>query len=272
MAENKNSFILYCDLIHTITHLTDEQAGKVFKHLLEYVNDKNPTTDDVVTKVAFEPIRQSLKRDLKKYEETRVGKSNAGILGNLKRYQPDLYDAVISEDMSLEEAQEVAKSRKVSQSDTELAVSVSVSDILYMCEISNLTYDEYLKDNPDTNEKHYWICQNIYAKIKANFENSDIKIMEELTIPKALDEIDKLYRLDKITNAMMTKIVLAIKYKTFYAENILSINSLRKKSKGSDLKKYEHLLLSYDKSKNENMKNLYSKVLNHLNDYDNTRS
>lgn len=67
MAENKKSFVLYCDLLHTVGHLTDEQAGKLFKHILNYVNDKDPHTDDVIINLAFEPIKQQLKRDLKKW-------------------------------------------------------------------------------------------------------------------------------------------------------------------------------------------------------------
>lgn len=42
MAENKKSFVLYCDYIDSFNELTDEEAGKLIKHLLAYVNDKNP--------------------------------------------------------------------------------------------------------------------------------------------------------------------------------------------------------------------------------------
>ena len=69
MATNKNSFILYCDLIHTVSKLNDEQAGKLFKHILSYVNDENPVTEDLITNLAFEPVKQALKRDLVKYEK-----------------------------------------------------------------------------------------------------------------------------------------------------------------------------------------------------------
>ena len=65
---NKKSFILYCDLIHTVSHLNDEQAGRLLKHILSYVNDENPQSDDVITNLSFEPVKQALKRDLKKYE------------------------------------------------------------------------------------------------------------------------------------------------------------------------------------------------------------
>ena len=69
MAENKKSFILYCDIIHTIEKLNDDDAGKLFKHVLRYVNDLNPTTDHLITQIAFEPIKQQLKRDLVKFQD-----------------------------------------------------------------------------------------------------------------------------------------------------------------------------------------------------------
>jgi len=69
MATDKKSFLLYCDIIHTVNKLSDEQAGKLFKHILAYVNDLNPEPEDILTEIAFEPIKQSLKRDLVNYEK-----------------------------------------------------------------------------------------------------------------------------------------------------------------------------------------------------------
>lgn len=71
MAKDKKSFLLYCDLIHTVSELPNDKAGELFKHILEYVNDKDPITDDLIIKISFEPIKQQLKRDLKKYEDIR---------------------------------------------------------------------------------------------------------------------------------------------------------------------------------------------------------
>jgi len=84
MAENKKSFILYADLLHTIELMPDENAGKLFKHILKYVNDLNPETDDLITKLSFEPIKQQLKRDLCKWEDKSANRSESGRLGGLK--------------------------------------------------------------------------------------------------------------------------------------------------------------------------------------------
>jgi len=72
MAENKKSFLLYCDLIHTISQMPNDKAGELFKHILSYVNDENPQSEDLIINLTFEPIKQSLKRDLIKYEQKRV--------------------------------------------------------------------------------------------------------------------------------------------------------------------------------------------------------
>ena len=68
MAENKKSFILYCDQKGLWDKLNNEQAGKLIKHIIAYVNDENPKTDDFIIELAFEGIKQHLKRDLKKWE------------------------------------------------------------------------------------------------------------------------------------------------------------------------------------------------------------
>ena len=82
MAENKKSFLLYCDLIHTVEMLSNEKAGELFNHILKYVNDENPVSDDMEIKLAFMPIKQALKRDLVKYEgiveRNRVNGSKGG--------------------------------------------------------------------------------------------------------------------------------------------------------------------------------------------------
>jgi hypothetical protein len=81
MAENKKSFVLYADIIHTVSILDDAKAGKLFKHILDYVNDNNPISDDMFINIAFEPIKQQLKRDLQKWDEIRNKRAVAGSIG-----------------------------------------------------------------------------------------------------------------------------------------------------------------------------------------------
>lgn len=89
MAKDKSSFILYSDLLHTVDKLPDDMAGKLFKHILSYVNDLNPTTEDLIINIAFEPIKQQLKRDLLKYESIcERNKSNGSKGGRPIKEEP----------------------------------------------------------------------------------------------------------------------------------------------------------------------------------------
>lgn len=78
MAENKKSFVLYSDLIHNIDHLTNEEKGILFQHLLEYVNDLKPVLKDRLVLTAWKPIERQLKRDLQKFEDVKGKRSEAG--------------------------------------------------------------------------------------------------------------------------------------------------------------------------------------------------
>jgi hypothetical protein len=88
MAENKKSFLLYTDVYHTVKKLDDIKAGQLFKHILSYVNDENPTTDDFILEIAFEPIKQSLKRDLKRYESICLRNKENGSKGGRPKTEP----------------------------------------------------------------------------------------------------------------------------------------------------------------------------------------
>ena len=90
MAKDKKSFLLYCDTIHTVSKMPDEKAGQLFKHILEYVNDLNPQTDDLIIQLTFEPIKQQLKRDLQQYYD-KCAKNRDNIN---KRWNTTEYDGI----------------------------------------------------------------------------------------------------------------------------------------------------------------------------------
>lgn len=122
MAENKKSFILYCDVINTVNKLDDKTAGELFKHLLKYVNDENPKTENLLIDVAFEPIKQQLKRDLSKYQQIKQKRSDAG----KKSAQLRKVKSVPTNSTSVESVQQTSTNPTVTVNDT---VTVTVNDI-----------------------------------------------------------------------------------------------------------------------------------------------
>lgn len=86
MAENKKSFLLYTDMIHTIEKMPDDKAGALLKHIFRYVNDLNPVTDDMVVDLVFEPIKHQMKRDLIAWEKSKEKKSQSGKKGMEARW------------------------------------------------------------------------------------------------------------------------------------------------------------------------------------------
>jgi len=122
MAKNKKSFLLYCDLIHSVENMTDDEAGKLMKHLLRYVNDLNPEPPDRVTSLLFEPIKQQLKRDLVKWSDKSEKASERGRLGGLK--SGEIRAKQKEANASLNEKNEAIGSKTQANE----AVNVSVSD------------------------------------------------------------------------------------------------------------------------------------------------
>ena len=84
MAEDKKSFVLYADLIHTVKKMPKDKQGDLFMTILAYVNDENPVVDDLLIDLVFEPIKRQMKRDLVKYETAKEKRREAGRLAGLK--------------------------------------------------------------------------------------------------------------------------------------------------------------------------------------------
>lgn len=115
MAKDKKAFLLYCDLIHTFDELSDEEAGKLIKHTLAYVNDKSPEATDKIVRIAFEPIKQQLKRDLQRWDEFKVKQSTNGKLGGRPK-------------KVTEETEKPNNPSLISESQKSLNVTVTVTD------------------------------------------------------------------------------------------------------------------------------------------------
>ena len=215
MVENKKSFVLYCDIIKTVEMLPNEAAGELFKHLLSYVNDQDPKTENMLVKLAFEPIKQQLKRDLKKWKDKQNKKSESGILGNLKRWNEDLYIKVINNEIDINEAINIAKHRKASQPDrtrshpiANIAVNDNVNVTVNVNDNVNTLYykseRDFLADWKKAREAILKLPTNIQ---KLNSEESRI-----------FQEIKNKYSIDYFRNAMQG---------LFLQKNMFPSNQLR---------------------------------------------
>lgn len=93
MAQGKKTFNLYCDMLSVFEQLPDAKAGQLIKHIFKYVNDQNPKTEDLLLKVAFEPIKNKLKLDLKKWEE-KCEKNKENVLKRWNKKDSNVYERI----------------------------------------------------------------------------------------------------------------------------------------------------------------------------------
>ena len=159
MAKDKKSFILYVDQKDLWNKLPDEIAGKLIKHIYSYVSDENPSSDDLIVEIAFEPIKQQLKRDLKLFEEKRVKRSEAGIAGANKRWQ------------------EIANDSKRISSIAKIADNVNVNDNVNV--IDNIDYQALLEFVNKSFGRNFKVVgdkiQRSYkARLKDGYKKEDI--------------------------------------------------------------------------------------------------
>jgi hypothetical protein len=153
MAVDKTSFLLYCDLLHTIEKMPDEKAGQLFKHILRYVNDLNPATEDLIIQLTFEPIRQQLKRDLKHWESVKKVRSDNGKKGGRPKKQTEANKA----NGFLE---------KLSKAKKAVNDNVNVNDSVSDNEIKRRIKKPFIK--PELNEVIEYFTENGYNNISAN--------------------------------------------------------------------------------------------------------
>ena len=107
MATDKRKIVVYADWKASFDALTNEEAGQLIKHFFAYVNDENPTSENRIVNLMFEPIKATLKRDLKKWEQTRIVRVEAGSKGgkqkvaNAKSGKQNIANVAVSDSVSV---------------------------------------------------------------------------------------------------------------------------------------------------------------------------
>lgn len=181
MENIKNSFVLYNDYKDTTDELSDEEAGKLFKMILAKVNGEEYEIEDRTLRLVFKPIEKALERDLRKYENKLQEKSNAGKIGNLKRWNPDLYDDFQKGKIDINEALKIAEDRKASHRDNSIANIAdngSGNESDSVIEIENKSDDEVDENkeiNLNANGRYFLNNQNSNLIKKAFMQEFRIK-------------------------------------------------------------------------------------------------
>ena len=159
MAKGKKSFVLYTDQIGIFSKLTDEQAGLLIKHIYAYCNDEEPK-GDFVTELAFESIKQALKRDLRKFEDVKVKRSEAGKKSAEARKQQKA-----TKSTSVKSVQQSSTKSTVSVNDSvnvNVSVNEKVNDILKRKQSFRQSLTDFNKENPSKYPKQLFIDFEMY--------------------------------------------------------------------------------------------------------------
>jgi len=176
MAENKKSFIAYADWKETFEALDDEKAGELIKHIFAYVNDENPISQDMLINAVFASIRQTLKRDLKKWEKqynqrVEAGKKSAQVR---KRNSTVVNGRSVSSTVSVSVSDNISKD--IYKSFAHL--SITLEEYKKLCDdFGQVNTDDILDqiENYKANKKYkslYLTAKNWLKKLPKN-ENED---------------------------------------------------------------------------------------------------
>jgi hypothetical protein len=212
--QGKKSFVLYTDQREVFDELSDEDAGKLIKHIFSYVNDEDPITEDKLLKVAFLPIKTQLKRDLKMWDEKKEQRAEAGKKGGLAK--------------SSNAKQSLAKPSNATNDVANLAVNVNVNDNVNDINKETLiSLDEVEVEMSKEKPMHrpfFNRMQEIYnldeKKIKEAFKNWKIlKEGEAMTIGKAQNSFNLYLKNNSSTGYSGSTEVHAPKYPKSTIEN-----------------------------------------------------
>jgi len=224
MAEGKNKIIFYKDWGNVFKKLTDEEAGRLIKHFCHYVDDEDPESPDRITELLFEPIKATLKRDLKKWEV----KSNVNKMNGAKGGRPKLTEitqTVNKKPNGLNDNPKKGVSDSVS-----VIVSDSVTD-----KVNEIVIKEknVLLSSLDFQSKE--IIKNEFNRIafsfwklfKENSKTATTKNLDRATLEDWAKDVRLMIDNDGRTLEEIQSVFKFLKVSEFWKSNIQSIKKLR---------------------------------------------
>lgn len=243
MAENKKSFIAYSDWKETFDSLPDEYAGKLIKHIFSYVNDENPTTDDFVINSVFANIKNTLKRDLDKWDKqisqrSEAGKKSAEARARKAKELKSIENQEVKNSTSVETRTTKTNEQERNSTDN---VSVSVSDSVILLEKETKEESEQSSDNTllfsldVTNQsQEVKLTKALFDLFRKNQQDNGVTVFTKYDKSKLstwLPHIEKMINIDGVTyedfKILYTWLGSNFREAEFWKKNILSTQKLR---------------------------------------------
>lgn len=182
MANGKKGFLLYADYLTIFKNLEKKDpggAGRLIIHILEYVNDLDPEPPNVITDIAFEPIKLQLMRDLEAWDDkvlqcSDAGKKSAAARKAAKERQAKREATPVNERPERSTVLTVNESANAIENDNDIKHFVAKSD---------LEFEVFRKKFPGIKRGLKWELANFKAKHK------NYKDIVPLLMPALLKEI-----------------------------------------------------------------------------------
>ena len=124
---DRNSFVFYKDWRDAIKDLPNDIRLEIYDSIVEYAFSGEVSGLKPMASIAFNFIKGDIDRNMRKWKDAKSKKSDAGRLGNLKRWNEDLYNAVASGSMELDEAEKIAKDRTAINGIAKVAINANVN-------------------------------------------------------------------------------------------------------------------------------------------------
>ena len=256
MATDKKGFILYADQKELFDQLPNDKAGELIKFIFAYVNDENPITEDLLVKLAFTPIKQQFKRDLKKWENTREGRSKAG-KASAEARKKNKAQQELTNSTSVNKAQQTLTKSTVNDNVNvnvnvkEKEINIKDADALYSLYPSKTIRDGKTCQTK-SKEKNKKKLSTLLSKKEHTFESLKLSIESELNGKKLVNGVyEYLKNLDPFLNNLpdieASEVVEIDNSKyTYYKLKGEFYKNIRRIEKGSEIKE-PHEILELDK-------------------------
>lgn len=219
MATNKKSFVAYADWLEIFEELEDHEAGQLVKHMLRYVNDKNPEAENKLVKLAFVPIKQALKRDLRKWEGYVEKQKANGLKGGRPKANETQKTQAFSE-----------KPKKADS--VNVSVNANVSDNVNANENKKnktLMSEASASDVTEKNREYFDISKAYYQLFEKNAQTLDVTWthLRKISAKKFIDPIRLMLEVDNRTRDDMRLVWHFLQKDDFWMKNIQSSAKLR---------------------------------------------